>query len=289
MTRHLTRAHLARGVAGLPKQPLRVLKALPKTLPHLDQVPTMRNLPGVGRGVHAPRTQFNQQISAHRRVAITHQSLADVKRIKNHFGVTVNDVVVAICAGALHTWLDERGDLPDGPLLGMVPVSVRTEAQAGTFGNRLTTMLVPIPTHEPDPETRLMATRDALRSAKERHKAVPATVLQDANHLVPAALFGRAARVTTALTARHPSQAPFNTVVSNVPAWTTPQYLAGARLEALYPVSSIMHDVGLNLTVMSYCGRLDFGIVADRDLVDDAWPLADALGRSHDELLALLD
>jgi WS/DGAT/MGAT family acyltransferase len=286
--------------------------AVGKALPHLDQVPTLRSLPGVattaamsrratrllprmsdggvleGRRLRAPRTELNRRISAHRRIAFTRQSLDEVKRVKDHFGVTVNDVVVAVCAGALHTWLGERGDLPDEPLLAMVPVSVRTAEQHGTFGNRVSTMLVPIPTDEPDPQTRLMSAHEALRSAKERHKAVPATVLQDANQVVPAALFARAARMTTMVAARHPSQAPVNTVISNVPGSPTPQYLAGARLEAVYPVSAIMHDVGLNITVMSYCGGLDFGVVADRDLVDDAWPLAQALGRAYDELVALL-
>ena len=113
-----------------------------------------------------------------------------------------------------------------------------------------------------------------MRSAKERHKAVPASVLQDANKVIPPALFARAARVTTSVAARHPSEAPVNTVISNVPGSPMPLYLAGARLEALYPVSAIMHGVGLNITVMSYLGGLNFGVVADRDMVDDPWPLA---------------
>jgi diacylglycerol O-acyltransferase / wax synthase len=303
---------LARGVAGLPMQPLRSLRSLPKALPHLDQVPTMRSLPGVGklaavsrrtaraiprtrdggvlegRRLRAPITSVNRHVGPHRRVALSQQSLADVKAIKDHFGVTVNDVVVAICAGALRSWLDARGELPTEPLLAMIPVSVRTPEQRGTFGNRVATMLSPIPTDVADPEQRLRAAHESMRSAKERHKAVPANVLQDANAVVPAALFARAARVTTSVAARHPSEAMVNTVISNVPGSPTPLYLAGARLEALYPVSAIMHGIGLNITVMSYCGQLCFGVVVDRDLVDDAWPLADELRRAQEELLALV-
>ena len=303
---------LGRGVAALPMQPLRSLRSLPKALPHLDQVPTMRSLPGVatlaavsrraaraiprtsaggvleGRRFKAPLTPINRQVSPHRRVALSRQSLADVKLVKNHFGVTVNDVVVAICAGALRSWLDTRGVLPDEPLLAMVPVSVRTPDQRGTFGNRVATMLAPIPTHLDDPHARLRAAHEAMRSAKEHHKTVPATVLQDANQVVPAALFARAARVTTSVALRHPSEAMVNTVISNVPGSPAPLYLSGARLEALYPISGVMHGIGLNITVASHCDELCFGVVADRDLVADVWPLAEELRRAHDELLALV-
>ena len=303
---------LARGVAGLPRQPLDALRSLPKVMPHLVQVPTIRTIPGVsslaavsrrvaaarprrrdggvleGRKLHAPRTSINDAIGPHRRLALTNQSLAEVKAIKNHFGVTVNDVVVAICAGALREWLGERGELPAQPLLAMVPMSVRTPEQMGEFGNRVSTMLTPIPTDVADPEARLRAAHEVMRSAKERHKAVPATVLQDANTVIPAALFARAARVTTSVAARRMTEAPVNTVISNVPGSPVPLYMAGAQLEALYPVSAILHGVGLNITVMSYRDALCFGVVADRDLVDDAWPLADALEKAQAELAALI-
>ena len=171
---------------------MRSLRGLARALPHLDETPTMRTLPGIStvaalsrrgsrRALHAPRTSLNVPIGPHRRVAFTQQSLDEVKQIKNHLGVTVNDVVVAVCAGALRTCLQDRGELPDRPLLAMIPVSLRTEAQRGTYGNSITTMLTPVPTDVGDPAERLAATHEALRSAKDRHRAVPATVLQDAN------------------------------------------------------------------------------------------------------------
>ncbi len=306
-------AMLARGVTSIPRQRLRSLRGLPRMLPHLDQVATVRSLPGVasvaavsrraanlrprtsdggvleGRRLHAPRTSLNVPIGPHRQIALSRQSLGEVKRIKAHFGVTVNDVVVAICAGALRSWLRERGDLPDEPLLAMIPVSVRTPAEYGTFGNRVATMLSAIPTDVEDPRERLAAAHEAMRAAKERHRAVPATVLQDANEMIPPALFARAARVTTRLAASLSGQAPVNTVISNVPGSPTPLFLAGARLEALYPVSAIMHGVGLNITVMSYCGDLNFGVIADRDIVADAWPLAAALAAAQAELVELVE
>jgi diacylglycerol O-acyltransferase / wax synthase len=303
---------LARGLAALPRQRLGSLRGLPRALPHLDENPTMRTLPGIstvaalgrraarlrprsndggvleGRGLHAPRTSLNGPIGPHRRVAFTQQSLAEVKQIKNHFGVTVNDVVVAICAGALRTLLQDRGELPDRPLLAMIPVSLRTEAQRGTYGNRIATMLAPIRTNLGDPADRLVATHEALRSAKERHRAIPATALQDTYDFIPPALFARAARVTTSVAARLPGQAPVNVIISNVPGSPEPLYLAGARLEAIYPVSPIAHGIGLNMTVMGHAVGLNYGIVADRDAVEDAWLLATAIDHAHAELLKLV-
>jgi WS/DGAT/MGAT family acyltransferase len=298
---------LGRGLAGLPRQPLRQLKAARRTLPHLDSVPTLRHIPGAGAvasiarratrprtrdggilegaGLDVPQTMLNAPISPHRRIALSNQSLDEVKRIKNHFGVTVNDVVMAICAGALREWLDDMGELPEQPLVTMVPVSVRTPAQVGEFGNRVSAMMVPIPTDEPDPLRRLERSHEAMRSAKERHQALPASMMADANNVIPPALLGRAARVTTMVGAR---RGPVSTVISNVPGSQQPQYLAGARLEALYPVSAILDGIAMNITVMSCDGRLNFGVVVDRELVECPEPLAAALERAQAELLALV-
>ena len=238
-----------------------------------------------GRELQAPPSPINRRITPHRRVAFSRQSLDEVKRIKDHFGVTVNDVVVTIvcrCA-ALVAHRTGRVCRPE-PMVAMVPVSVRTADQAGTFGNRVSAMLVPIPTDEPDSGERLRKAHESLRSAKEHHRAVPVAVMQDASHMVPPALLVRAARVTTMVNAR---EAPVNTVISNVPGPASPLFLAGARIEAINPVSAIMDGIGLNLTVVSYCGGLNFGVVVDRDVVDDPWPLAAALQDAQRELLAL--
>jgi hypothetical protein len=194
---------------------------LPATLPRLDSVPIVGALPGalavsrvatrisrLGRGtndggvlertnVRAPRTRFNGRISPHRRFAFASLSLDRIKAIKSAAGVTVNDAVVAVCAGGLRAWLDERGELPTEPLVSMVPVSVRTREEMGTFGNRVSTMFVPIPTDEPDPHRRLQRAHEILASAKERHRALPADLLADASQFIPPALAARAARVTS--------------------------------------------------------------------------------------------
>lgn len=298
---------LARGAASVSLQPLRAIRTAPRTLANLDAHPTMRGLPGarlvsrvasrvtstVGRDggtlerprMQAPRTPFNGPITPHRRVSLMTLPLADVKRIKDANGTTVNDVVVALCTGAIRRWLSAHDALPDDPLLAMIPVSVRTPEERGTFGNRISMMIVPIPTEQPDPADRLQACHEALRSAKERHHAMPASLLQDANEFIPPALFARTARVLMAASTHDAMSPSVNVVISNVPGSPTPMYFAGATLVAQYPVSTILDGIGLNFTVLSYQDRLDFGLVADLVQVPDLDTMAEAL---ETELAALL-
>jgi diacylglycerol O-acyltransferase / wax synthase len=193
---------------------------------------------------------------------------------------------VALAATAVRDWLLERGELPDDPLVAMVTVSVRSEDERGTFGNRISAMIVPIPTDEPDPRKRLLRTHELLRSAKEHHSALPADLLTDATAFVPPAVAALAARTTVGIMSR--TRPPLNLVISNVPGPREPLYCAGALLEAHYPVSVVMDGVGLNITVMSYRDHLDFGIVADREQVDDVWALMEGTGRALDELESVI-
>jgi hypothetical protein len=163
----------------------------------------------------------------------------------------------------------------------MIPVSVRTEEERGEFGNRISAMIVPIPTNVKDPKKRLMRTHELLSSAKEHHAALPASLLTDATAFIPPAVAARAARMTVEVLGR--TRPPLNVVISNVPGPRDPLYLAGAQLQANYPVSVVVDGVGLNLTVMSYRDHMDFGIVADRDQVDDVWTLMETAAAALDE------
>ncbi len=296
---------LARGLMGVPRYPLRLLGSVPRTLPNVDDAPSLSGIPGVktlGRVAGAaqrvlggtrivghmdmtpPHTSFNGRVSAHRRFAFGQVALDRVKRIKNAHGCTVNDVVVSICAGAVRRWLEEHQELPDEPLVAQIPVSVRKEEQRGTFGNRILLMTAPLYTNVDDAVERLVLTHEALVQMKERHRALPANLLQDANQFVPPALFSRAARLTFSLSTSKRSHPIWNLVVSNVPGPQFPLYMAGARLEAQYPISVVTDGMGLNITVMSYCGELNFGIVADREQMPDVWSLIGWLREAVDEL-----
>jgi WS/DGAT/MGAT family acyltransferase len=297
---------LGRGIAGLPLQPLRALRSLPQTVPSLAELPGANIVPGVATASRAaarlkgalggagegellgrapsrvPKTLFNTRVSAHRRFAYGSVSLDCVKAIKNEAGVTVNDVVMTVCATALRAFLLERGELPDEPLVAMVPMSVRTQAEQGTFGNRVSMMLAPLPTDEPDPRTRLERTHAFMKEAKVRHRALPASILQDVTRFVPPALYTRAARGVAQISST--LRPPLNVVISNIPGPPIPLYIAGAELVAHYPVSVITDGVGLNITCMSYRDHIDFGIVADHDQVDDIEPMMEAVREALDEL-----
>jgi diacylglycerol O-acyltransferase / wax synthase len=293
---------LTRGMLGLPRQPLRMLRSAPSAVPHLLDLPGANAFPAVptlsrvaqrllGSGdpqlleissARPPRTCFNAPVSSHRSFAFGSLSLDAVKAIKNKLGITVNDVVVALCTSALRSWLLDRDELPDDPLVAFVPVSVRTEDERSSYGNRISAMIVPIPTDEPHPRKRLLRTHDVLKAAKDHHQALPANLLTDATAFIPPAVAARAARTTVQLLGR--TRPPVNLVISNVPGPRAPLYCAGAQLQANFPVSVVVDGVGLNITVMSYRDHLDFGIVADRDQIPDAWPLMERTATALDEL-----
>src|SRR4030088_3596244 len=145
-------------------------------------------------------------------------------------------------------------------------------------------MSAPLFTNVEDPVDRLERTHEAMIDMKERHRALPADLLQDANNFIPPAVFSRAARLTFRLSTSGPGRPAWNLVISNVPGPQIPLYLAGARLVANYPVSVITDGMGLNITVMSYDGHLDFGIVGDRDLMPDVNLMIGWLGEELAEL-----
>jgi diacylglycerol O-acyltransferase / wax synthase len=298
---------LGLGVIGLSSRPAVALRSLPAVLPHLDAVPTVRALPGVrtvarvsrwlarrtptttapgvaATRLRAPRTRLNGRLSRHRRVAFCSLSLERVKAVKNVFGVTVNDVVIALSASALRSYLIAHEDLPATALIALVPVSVRTAEEAGTFGNRVSSMLVPLPTDEPDPVRRLLRVHEVMRSAKEHHRTMPTTLLQDVNLAIPPALMGGVARAAARLAAEGHLQPPANVVISNIPGSPAPLYFCGARLISQFPLSMLVDGVGLNITVLSYGDKLDVGLIGDREQMADVGRLVRDLHEALDAL-----
>jgi WS/DGAT/MGAT family acyltransferase len=300
---------LVRGLTGLSRQPLRALRSLPTTVAGFTDLPGANALPGVptlshvysrvrrtfgsdeGAGVlevtkaRAPMTPFNGPVSAHRRFAFGSLSLDAVRQVRREFGTTVNDVVVTLCAGAVRDWLMERDALPAEPLVAMVPMSVRRRGERGRWGNRKSMMIVPIPTDEPDPARRLQRTHELLRSAKERHSALPASLLTDATAFIPPAVASLAARNTVDILSR--TRPPLNLVISNVPGPRSSLYCAGAELVSNFPLSVVVDGVGLNITVVSYKNRVDFGIIGDREQIDDAWAFLEGAAHALRELEAI--
>jgi diacylglycerol O-acyltransferase / wax synthase len=306
----------AHGLASSAARSGQILTSLPRSLPHLADLPGAKNLPGVrvvsdladsalskltggaagGRGderdLTVPRTPFNGPITAHRRFSYGSVPLDDVKRVKNAFGLTVNDVVMAMATAALRRWLIDHDALPPIPLVAAVPVSIRTDAASsegeGTdhLGNQISVMLAHLPTQIADPAERLKAVAEAMSEAKAQFEAVPATILSDLSAAIPTALSGLASRALFRLVTV--PGLPFNLFVSNVPGPQLPLYVAGARVRGIHPVSAVTDLTGgLNITLFSYDGALDFGLIACREMVPDVWRLIDHLSEALEELVSL--
>ncbi|UUY05936.1 wax ester/triacylglycerol synthase family O-acyltransferase [Svornostia abyssi] len=297
-----TQTRWARTAVQAGTQPLRAARVLPRVLPHLDHMPMTRCIPGAGAVAAvsrragrrraetgmppSPRTSLNSRLSSDRSIAFGTLPLEAVHAARAASAATVNDVVVSLVAGALRRWLRRRGELPATPLIAMVPVSLRPAATARPAGNAVTSMLVAIPTDEPHPVVRLERASRALRTAKARSRRLPATLLDDANTLIPPAAFGVVSRAVAQLAASERVAPPCNLVISNLPGPAQVITCAGAPVRALYPVSAIADGVGLNITVVSYAGRLHVGVVSDQAQMPDPEELAYDLESALVELAA---
>lgn len=235
----------------------------------------------------APRTPWNQAITPHRRFAYTTVSLEDAKKVRRAFGCTFNDVVMALCSGTLRKYLEKHDCLPDESLIAMVPVSVRSGDEGDAYQNRVSALLADLATNEPDPLRRLHRVQQSMTAAKTNFAAVPAETLQDFTQFAPPAVAARAMRMYSRLRIADRMNPPFNLIISNVPGPNYPLYSAGAELQHFYPVSALADGQGLNMTVQSYNGNLDFGFIACRELVPDLWLMMDLLHESLQELLDL--
>jgi len=232
----------------------------------------------------APQTPFNASITADRNVAFAQLDLADVKKVKDHFGVKVNDVVMALVSGVLRTFLIQRDQLPENTLVAMVPVSVHDRSDR-PGRNQVSGMFASLQTQIADPGERLRAIAEANVIAKDHSSAIGATLLQDWSQFAGPAVFGVAMRVyaRTRLTESRPVH---NLVVSNVPGPQIPLYFLGAEVEAMYPLGPIFHGSGLNITVMSLNGKLNVGLISCPELLPDLWDMADGFVTGMGELLA---
>jgi diacylglycerol O-acyltransferase / wax synthase len=282
-------------LAWRPVQTVRVTNELVRVLPSLAPAigALVGGMLGLNRGDgeviqsapgRAPATPFNRPITPHRRLALRSVDLDTVKTVKNAFGVSVNDVVMAICAGALRRWLIDHDALPEAPLIAMIPVSIRDPASKGALGNKVSAMLATLPTNVADPARRLEIVHAATQVAKAQQAVIPQGLVDQVSDFAVPALTARAARVVFATGVLH-RLPPFNLCVSNVPGPNVPVYLCGAKLLAHYPVSVITDGQGLNITLVGYLGRLHFGLVSCRELVPDIDALA---GYLVDELELLL-
>ena len=227
----------------------------------------------------APRMRFNTVISSRRAYAFRSVPLADIKRVKNAYGVSVNDVVLTLCAEALRNYLLEKKELPREPLVAAIPMSVRSreerDGDAAAGGNKVTMARAALATDIADPVERLLAIGRGMNQVKRTMKAIPARLMLDWAHAPPPAVLAQVARLYENFSIQNFMRPPYNLVISNVPGPPRPLYFAGARVLANYPVSIPYHGMACNITVFSYQDNLDVGIIAHRATVPDINHLMD--------------
>ena len=227
----------------------------------------------------APDVPMNVEIGPHRRIALARADLADFRVVKDAFGTTVNDVVLAVVAGSVRNWLIKRDvDVEGLELRAMVPVSVRGEDEHGQLGNRLATMRAPLPVYEPDPVQRLLIVSAAMDGLKQSKQALGAEVIARLNDFAPPTLLAQAARLTF-------STRLFNLLVTNVPGPQMPLYVLGHKLEETFPVAFLAKNHALAVGVMSYNGQFNFGFLGDYDAMPDLKDISSGIRVALDELL----
>jgi diacylglycerol O-acyltransferase len=277
---------VAEGVKGLVRTPVslaaRALGALQHPARSAAQVREAAE--GVGEVVWAglnpaPDVPLNVEIGPHRRVWWVRSGLADFKEIKNALGGTVNDAVLTVVAGALGRWLRTRGVRSQGlELRALVPVSIRTETEQGSLGNRIAAMRGPLPVYVEDPVERLRLVQDAMGNLKQSKQALGAEVISGLQDFAPPTLLAQASRLNF-------STRLFNLIVTNVPGPQFPLYLLGREMDEIVPIAFLPENQALAIAIMSYNGKVDFGLLADYDAMPDLEDLARMVDESLAELL----
>lgn len=279
---------IARGVEGVAKLPIRAARRAVSVAqnPRESVATALEMAEGIGEvGWEllnpAPKLPLNVEIGPHRRYRWVHSSLADFKAVKNEFGGTINDVVLAVAAGALRHWLHSRGVRTEGlELRGLVPVSMRSDEQRGEMGNRLAVVRAPLPVYAEDPLERLRIVREEMGKVKQSKQVMGAEALVALNDFAPPTVLAQASRINF-------STRLFNVIVTNVPGPQLPLYVLGRELETVVPVAFLPDNHAVALANFSYNGKMSFGLLGDFDAMDDIDVFADGVESSLTQLVDL--
>ena len=244
---------------------------------------------GVGRNgaappFSAPRTVLNARLGPSRSLALLRFPLSQLRKIAQPHACTVNDVVLTLCSRALTAYLARRGNLPAQPLVAQVPVSLRSDSEQESAGNRVTLALVTLAGQHADPIEQMLAVHKACNDAKAEVHGISTMAMKGyTNLLAGSVLVAEAVGLGMSLPPLG------NVLISNVPGDPHRHYMGSATLLEAYPVSTLMPSVALNITVYSYAGSLFVGVVCDREVLRDIPRLASLMRRAYRELVFAID
>jgi WS/DGAT/MGAT family acyltransferase len=231
----------------------------------------------------APASPLNVSIGPHRRLAFVRSDLDSFKQVKDVFGGTVNDVVLAVTAGAIRHWMHARGLKTEGTdMRAAVPVSTRGGDAEGTLGNQLTQLIAPLPVDIADPIARLRIVQDAMTGLKESRQALGAELIAGAQDFAPPTILAQTTRLNFSTRA-------YNVLVTNIPGPQMPLYLMGREMQEIYPLAFLAGDRAVAVAAMSYNGRVGFGLIGDYDALEDIDVLAEGFTSSLAEYLKLAE
>jgi WS/DGAT/MGAT family acyltransferase len=273
-----------RALASNLQSPVKMASTLLRFSPAIFSTLKKSLLNGSEKSSKVPLTRFNQPVSPHKMFDATHFSLADMKRIKDSVeGATINDVVIAICSGALRNYLEHHGELPEEPLVAIAPVNARgSRREAEVPGNNISAMSVAMPTHVADPLERLQVIRDTTRQTKAAKSGISARLMTDLSKHVPAATLAGVARLVAG--GRFTSKL-CNLFISNVPGPQQTLYMNGAKLLHTYGMAPLADGMGLFVATPSYNGEMTFNIISAREMLPDIEFFRACLDDSFRELL----
>lgn len=269
------------------KTPARVFEVAKNTVPGFAKMVTGLARGKLKRVTDIPRTRFNTNVSPHRAFDAVEFALDNIKRIKNcHPGVTVNDVALTICGGALRKYLINKKELPERSLVAMAPVNIRTKDKEGTAGNQVSQMTVRVGSNVDDPIERLKEVHSGTANAKELTNAVGAKTMTDYAQFIPSTLTASAAKLYSRLGLANKIKPSYNCVITNVPGPQIPLYFTGAELKSSFALGPPIDGMGLFHGLGSYCGKFNISVSACREMMPDPAFYAQCLQESFDELLA---
>ena len=275
---------LARAYFNGLTSPLRAGQVMAKALPGM-----LRAGQGVLQGklkmpVSAPRTRFNTKISPHRVFDARVFDLNDFRDIKNAAKMTINDVVLTVCGGALRQYMLDKKELPQESMVAMIPINVRTEEEKMAAGNQVSSMTAAIGTHIADPVERLQFVAQSQTQAKEVMKTAGEREVSELSGLALPAMVSLGARALSGGGWADYAPMPTNLVITNVPGPQVPLYMGGSRLVVLFGLGPLVHNQGMIIAIQSYAGAITISCTACRSMMPDPTVFAEALYKSFREL-----